>query len=105
MVWVKNGEYIHPTIIEVGIDDGSNIEVISGLEEGSLLVTSFELISHSIFTKSNSENNEQVSPFVQERVRTRRWRMDRVVHLASSKILINGTPENNCTWDIKKSYQ
>jgi len=67
MVWVKNGDHIHPTIIEVGIDDGSNIEVISGLEEGSLLVTSFEFTSNSVFEKSTNEDHEQLSPFVQEK--------------------------------------
>lgn len=66
MVWVKNGDLIHPTIIEVGIDDGANIEVISGLEEGSLIVTSFEIASNSEAAKSASNDDEQKSPFVQE---------------------------------------
>jgi len=67
MVWVKNADDIHPVVIEVGIDDGSNIEVISGLEEGNTLVTSLELVSSSSISAVNVKNDEQKSPFVQER--------------------------------------
>lgn len=67
MVWVKNGTQIRPTVIEVGIDDGSDIEVISGLEEGAILVTSFELTESSSQAKKSDSENGQKSPFVQER--------------------------------------
>ena len=67
MVWVKNGDQLHPLVIEVGIDDGSNFEVISGLEEGSVLVTSFELADGSEAAVTSHEDDEQKSPFVQER--------------------------------------
>ena len=66
-VWVKNGDDIHPVVIEVGIDDGSDIEVISGLEEGATIVTSFELAENSSLTKNDNSEDEQKSPFVQER--------------------------------------
>lgn len=66
MVWVKEGDYIRPLVIEVGIDDGSYIEVISGLEEGNMLVTSFELTSNSSITGSDQDADEQKSPFIQE---------------------------------------
>ncbi len=66
-VWVKNGDNIHPVVIEVGIDDGSDIEVISGLEEGATIVTSFELAENSSLTKNDNSEDEQKSPFVQER--------------------------------------
>lgn len=67
MVWVKNDNQIRPLVIEVGIDDGSNIEVISGLEEGYVLITSFELSDGSEITVASKKDEEQKSPFVQER--------------------------------------
>lgn len=66
MVWVKEGEIMHPVLIEVGIDDGSNLEIISGLEEGSLVLTSFEIGKSSKLEKLSSNEDEQKSPFVQE---------------------------------------
>ncbi len=66
MVWIKNGDVIRSIVIEVGIDDGSNIQVISGLEEGSTVVTSFENTSISELAELSRENDEQKSPFVQE---------------------------------------
>jgi HlyD family secretion protein len=67
MVWVKNGDHMHPVVIDVGIDDGSNIEVISGLEEGEIVVTSFEFTSSSVDDDATQKDDEQKSPFVQER--------------------------------------
>jgi HlyD family secretion protein len=66
LVWVKNDVQIRPVVIEVGIDDGSDIEVISGLEEGATIVTSFELAENSTRTKKDNSDSEQKSPFVQE---------------------------------------
>jgi len=66
VVWIKDGDRIRPIVIETGIDDGSNIEVISGLEEGSLLITSFEFTNNSELEKSTTKNDEQKSPFIQE---------------------------------------
>jgi len=67
MVWVKDGDRMHPLVIEVGIDDGSNIEVRSGLEEGTVLVTSFELADGSEVAVTSHKDEDQKSPFVQER--------------------------------------
>lgn len=67
MVWVKNGDDLHPMVIETGVDDGSNIEVISGLSEGDTLVTSMSLSSGSEMKAASSHNEDQKSPFVQER--------------------------------------
>lgn len=67
MVWVKDGDQLHPLVIEVGIDDGSHIEVMSGLEEGNVLVTSFELATGSEISVEDESDEEQKSPFVQER--------------------------------------
>lgn len=66
IVWVKTEDEVHPQVIEVGIDDGSNLEVVSGLEAGAVVVTSFELTNNSMqFSKSNAENGQK-SPFLQE---------------------------------------
>ena len=66
IVWVKNDNNIQPTVIEVGITDGLNVEVVSGLQEGSVIVTSLELVNSSGNDVSNSKNDEGKSPFVQE---------------------------------------
>ncbi len=67
LVWVKNDAQIRPVVIETGIDDGSNIEIISGLDEGATLVTSFELADNSSLSKKSDAEDEQKSPFIQER--------------------------------------
>ncbi len=66
-VWVKDGENIYPVVIEVGVDDGSNLEVISGLDEDSEVLTSFEYTNSSKISKSSKSSDGQKSPFVQER--------------------------------------
>jgi HlyD family secretion protein len=66
LVWVKEDALIHPVVIEVGINDGSDIEIISGLEEGSIVVTSFELAEKSRLSSKHNKDDEQKSPFVQE---------------------------------------
>jgi HlyD family secretion protein len=40
MVWLKNGEMIHPVPVKIGIDDDLNAQVIEGLNEGDEVVTS-----------------------------------------------------------------
>jgi HlyD family secretion protein len=67
LVWVKEDALIHPVLIEIGISDGSDIAVISGLEEGATIVTSFELSENSKRSSKQNKNDEQKSPFVQER--------------------------------------
>lgn len=66
LVWVKEDALIRPVVIEVGVDDGSNIEIIAGLEEGSIVVTSFELTEKSKLSSKQNKDNEKKSPFVQE---------------------------------------
>lgn len=66
IVWVKTGDDIHPLVIEVGIDDGSNLEVVSGLEAGAVVVTSLELTENSKHFSDNNAENDQKSPFLQE---------------------------------------
>lgn len=67
LVWVKNDAQIRPVMIETGIDDGTDIEVISGLEEGTTIITSFKLAYNSTLSKKDNNDDEQKSPFVQER--------------------------------------
>jgi HlyD family secretion protein len=66
LIWVKNDTQISPVVIEVGIDDGSNIQVVSGVQEGAVVVTSFELTENSKQSSKNNTDDEQKSPFVQE---------------------------------------
>lgn len=64
-VWVKNGDLIKPAMIEIGLSDGINIEVVSGLNLGDEVVTSMEI--GTVETETDEENNEaQKSPFVPE---------------------------------------
>lgn len=67
LVWVKDGNHIHPRLIEIGIDDDSNVEVISGLEEGNIIVTSFTYGSNEDEKDLSEKSGDQKSPFVQER--------------------------------------
>ena len=65
-VWVKNGSSIQPIMVETGITDGSNIQIISGLNEYDEVITSMDVNG-----KENSDDNKTdispKSPFVQER--------------------------------------
>ena len=65
-VWIKDGATIKPVLVEIGINDGSKIEILSGLEEGDLVVTSMEKVSSSTIKKTDTAA-EPSSPFVQER--------------------------------------
>ena len=69
LVWLKEDALIRPVVIEVGISDGSNIEILSGLEEGDSIVTSFELADNSASIKKSNPDGDQKSPFVQENSR------------------------------------
>lgn len=68
MVWIKEGDIIRPARIEIGIDDGTNVEIVSGLNEGAEVITAMEAgSSGSSKSNNNDDDNEQKSPFVQER--------------------------------------
>lgn len=67
IVWVKDGGIIRPAMIETGIDDGSNVEIVSGLDEGAKVVTAMEVITAATEKSDDSEDDEQKSPFVQDR--------------------------------------
>ncbi len=64
IVWVKVGYDIKPVEIEIGIDDGDNVEIISGLDEGSEVLTSLVYTTNSITKKT--DDDEQKNPFIQE---------------------------------------
>ena len=65
-VWIKNGDIIKPAMVETGMTDGINLEIISGLNEGDQIVTSME-IGNSSSDKTKADVETQKSPFVQER--------------------------------------
>ncbi len=65
-VWVKENSIIRPVSVEVGINDGSNYEIKSGLEEGQELVTSMtEGTKEELKASKESEEDEgSSSPFM-----------------------------------------
>lgn len=66
LIWIKEGDMIKPVPVEIGVNDGSNIEVISGLNEGDLVVTAMEKVS-STEVEEDDEQTTASSPFVPER--------------------------------------
>jgi len=64
MVWVKEGERIHPVPVELGSNDGTIAEVKSGLKEGDLVVTGMKLEAGKVKTKSTTSTS---SPFMPKR--------------------------------------
>ncbi len=66
-IWIKEGSAIKPVLVETGINDGSQIEILSGLAEGDLVLTSMEKVTGRSGEENNHDEEEQSSPFVQER--------------------------------------
>ncbi len=65
-VWVKEEDQLYPVHILVGIDDGFNMQVLEGLEEGMQVITSVDYNSLSALSKSSEDDDESKSPFIQE---------------------------------------
>ncbi len=65
-VWIKNGDMIKPMMVETGMTDGTNLEILSGLNEGDEIVMSMEIGTSSSVENENDEETQK-SPFVQER--------------------------------------
>ena len=65
-VWIKNGDLMKPMMVETGMTDGTNLEILSGLSEGDEIVTSMEIGNSSLVESAESEETQK-SPFVQER--------------------------------------
>ena len=66
IVWIKNGDLMKPMMVETGMTDGSNLEILSGLNLGDEIVTSMEIGNSSLAENDESEETQK-SPFVQER--------------------------------------
>lgn len=60
MVWVKEENNIHPQPVETGINNGAEIEIVSGLNEGDVVVLSMKLAE----TGEEGETAEFRSPFM-----------------------------------------
>lgn len=58
-VWVKDGVRIHPVTVKTGINDGTDVQVISGLKQGEKVILSMS-------EKQLAENSEKAtsSPFM-----------------------------------------
>ena len=65
-VWIKEREIIKPVMVETGMTDGINFEIISGLNAGDEIITSMEIGNNSVVSSKKTEE-AQKSPFVQER--------------------------------------
>ena len=58
MVWVKDGKGgIRPNRVKVGIDNGTDMEILEGLKEGDEVV-----IAMSGFTSSKKTTNQNQGP-------------------------------------------
>ena len=65
-VWIKEREIIKPVMVETGMTDGINFEIISGLNAGDEIITSMEIGNNSVVSSKKTEETQK-SPFVQER--------------------------------------
>ncbi|PKL88288.1 MAG: efflux RND transporter periplasmic adaptor subunit [Ignavibacteriae bacterium HGW-Ignavibacteriae-2] len=66
LVWIKNGDIIKPMMVETGMTDGTNLEILSGLNEGDEIVTSMGIGTGSSVENENDKETQK-SPFIQER--------------------------------------
>ena len=64
-IWIKENDIIRPARVEVGITDGTTMEIISGIEEGQEVVLAMEELSKAETKKSDSE--VATSPFMPKR--------------------------------------
>jgi HlyD family secretion protein len=65
VVWVKNGDAVRPARIKTGVTDGTNIEILSGLNTGDEVVTAMKLAKKN--GKEKAKKETQKSPFVPQR--------------------------------------
>jgi HlyD family secretion protein len=59
-VWIKSGELVHPMKVEIGINDGTNAEVLSGLNEGDEVILSM----NSPNGKKSVQKTTTTNPFM-----------------------------------------
>ncbi|MDD4645420.1 MAG: efflux RND transporter periplasmic adaptor subunit [Bacteroidales bacterium] len=60
-VWVKDGSKIHPVQVVTGMDNGTSIEIKSGLKEGDVVVLS---MSQSVAVGNGAKAQTAKSPFM-----------------------------------------
>lgn len=63
-VWVKNGDTLRRVVIETGLSDGTNTQVISGLHEGDQVVLSMAVVGKK---SDQADGNQARSPFMPQR--------------------------------------
>lgn len=63
-VWIKDGSVIRPVVVETGVNDGINFEIVSGLSETDEVVVSMQMVGGTTVS-GNPETAK--SPFIQER--------------------------------------
>jgi HlyD family secretion protein len=62
LVWVKRGNSINPVMIETGLDDDMNVQIISGLKEGDeVVISAISGTSQVVISKADTT---QSSPFM-----------------------------------------
>jgi HlyD family secretion protein len=61
-VWVKEGDSIYPVQVKTGMTDETNVEIISGLKEGQVVVVSMEQVK-----ASEAKAETASSPFMPKR--------------------------------------
>jgi HlyD family secretion protein len=61
-VWVKEGDSIYPVRVKTGMTDETNVEIISGLKEGQVVVVSMDQVKASI-----AKTQAASSPFMPKR--------------------------------------
>ena len=68
-LWIKEGDIIRPIRVETGINDGTKIEILSGIKEGDEIVLSMTIgTAKELVEKAQSKSEEeQTSPFIQQR--------------------------------------
>ncbi len=60
-VWVKDGELIHPVPVKIGLNDETNVEIISGVKLGDEVIVS---MSQAEENNAETEDSEGGSPFM-----------------------------------------
>ena len=61
-VWVKEGDSLYPVQVKTGMTDETNVEIVSGLKEGQVVVVSMERVKASV-----AKTEATSSPFMPKR--------------------------------------
>ena len=60
-VWIKNGDNIRPKRVKTGVNDGENVEIVSGLEQGDSVIVGQNIVKNV--------SSKKRSPFLPSRHR------------------------------------